>query len=65
MCRRVQCSRCGKPTFAGCGAHVEQVLADVPPSSRCRCREESSKPKSGGLSKREQSSWLQHPFRKR
>jgi hypothetical protein len=27
MCRRVDCKQCGKPTYAGCGAHVEQVLA--------------------------------------
>lgn len=39
MCRRINCTTCGRPTFAGCGAHVEQVLADVPPSERCRCRE--------------------------
>lgn len=39
MCRRVQCTTCGKPTFAGCGAHVEQVLRDVPTADRCRCRE--------------------------
>jgi len=30
MCRRVECRKCGRPTFAGCGAHVEQVLGDVP-----------------------------------
>jgi hypothetical protein len=40
MCRRVTCGRCGKPTYAGCGAHIEQVLADVPKPERCRCREE-------------------------
>ncbi len=40
MCRRVDCSKCGRPTFAGCGAHVEQVLGDVPRAERCRCREE-------------------------
>ncbi len=40
MCQRVQCRKCGKPTYAGCGAHVEQVLAGVPPAERCRCREE-------------------------
>ena len=40
MCRRVTCERCGKPSFAGCGAHVEQVLGDVPPEERCRCAEE-------------------------
>jgi hypothetical protein len=26
-----------KPTFAGCGAHVEQVLRGVPPAARCKC----------------------------
>lgn len=41
MCRRVQCDSCGKPTFAGCGMHVEQVLGNVPPEKRCRCREEA------------------------
>lgn len=39
MCRRVECTSCEKPTFAGCGMHVEQVLGDVPPEQRCRCRE--------------------------
>lgn len=38
MCARVQCSKCGRPTFAGCGAHIEQVLGDVPRESRCQCR---------------------------
>jgi hypothetical protein len=37
MCRRVTCSQCHKPTFAGCGAHVEQVLAAVPRKDRCQC----------------------------
>ncbi len=27
MCSRVKCRRCGKATWAGCGAHVNQVLA--------------------------------------
>lgn len=39
MCRRVTCEKCGKPTFAGCGAHIEQVLGDVPKGERCKCRE--------------------------
>ncbi len=39
MCARVQCSQCNKPTWSGCGAHVEQVLGDVPPAERCACRE--------------------------
>ena len=49
MCRRVDCRRCGRPTFAGCGAHVEQVLGDVPAAQRCRCREEkATAPAPGG-----------------
>jgi hypothetical protein len=43
MCRRVDCSKCGRPTYAGCGMHVEQVLGNVPPANRCRCREERGK----------------------
>ncbi len=39
MCARVTCNSCSKPTFAGCGAHVEQVLGDVPKDQRCRCKE--------------------------
>ena len=41
MCMRVTCPKCGKPTFSGCGAHIEQVLGDVPKEQRCRCREEA------------------------
>ena len=36
MCRRVTCKTCGKPSWAGCGAHVEQVLGDVPKAQRCQ-----------------------------
>lgn len=51
MCRRVTCDRCGKPTFAGCGMHVEQVLGDVPPEKRCRCAEEkAAAPRAGASS---------------
>jgi hypothetical protein len=39
MCQRIQCPVCQKPTFVGCGRHVEQVLGDVPQAERCRCRE--------------------------
>jgi hypothetical protein len=42
MCQRVTCSTCGKPTFAGCGRHIEAVLGDVPPDGRCHCRESSA-----------------------
>lgn len=42
MCQRVECRKCGKPTYAGCGAHVEDVLGDVPPADRCHCREKAA-----------------------
>ena len=41
MCQRITCRDCGKPSFAGCGHHVESVLGDVPPSGRCHCRSAS------------------------
>lgn len=37
MCARITCSSCGKPTWDGCGQHIEQALADVPESERCSC----------------------------
>jgi hypothetical protein len=38
MCQRVRCQRCGKPTWAGCGRHVEQALAGVAAEERCGCQ---------------------------
>lgn len=51
MCHRVTCRRCGKPTYAGCGAHIEQVLGDVPRDQRCRCREEEPRKETQGEEK--------------
>jgi hypothetical protein len=51
MCRRVTCSTCKKPTFAGCGAHVEQVLGDVPEAERCDCHKRKHEPKPGAEAK--------------
>lgn len=36
MCRAVKCHKCGKTTWAGCGMHVDQVMAGVPGSDRCQ-----------------------------
>jgi hypothetical protein len=44
MCRRASCPACGRPTFTGCGAHIEQVLGEVPVAQRCTCRSWSSAP---------------------
>jgi hypothetical protein len=56
MCRLVECRKCHRPTYAGCGAHVEQVLGHVPPPQRCRCREEAAGTTTAG--KTERRSWL-------
>ena len=37
MCRATRCHTCSKPTWAGCGAHVDQVLQGVPRDERCTC----------------------------
>jgi len=31
------CQQCGKPSWVGCGQHIEQVLGDVKPADRCQC----------------------------
>ena len=42
MCQRVQCDKCGKPTWAGCGQHIEEALKGVPLSQRCSCERPKS-----------------------
>ncbi|MHB9864184.1 hypothetical protein [Streptomyces sp. YIM S03343] len=42
MCQRAVCRTCGKITYSGCGQHVDQVLAGVPASERCRCKAEQN-----------------------
>jgi hypothetical protein len=39
MCQLAACPQCKRPTYAGCGKHIEQVLGHVPKADRCRCRE--------------------------
>ena len=48
MCRATKCSKCQKQSWAGCGAHVEQVLGDVPQAQRCHCREDKAEAKAAG-----------------
>lgn len=61
MCSRVTCSQCGKPSFVGCGRHVDAVLGDVPREQRCRCREEAAPRETGA---RDERSFLQRVFGK-
>jgi len=38
---KIDCSTCGKPTWKGCGKHIEQALKDVPEDERCKCPRDS------------------------
>ena len=35
MCRPTRCSTCAETTWAGCGQHIAQVKASVPPGQWC------------------------------
>lgn len=35
---RMTCGKCGKPTWVGCGGHIETTLAGVPKDERCKCK---------------------------
>lgn len=61
MCRRVDCQSCSKPTYAGCGMHIEQVLGNVPTDKRCRCREDAKAAKGDGGAG---GGWLRNLFGK-
>ncbi|MEI6710164.1 MAG: hypothetical protein WCL17_04195 [Actinomycetota bacterium] len=43
MCTRVTCPNCQKPTWSGCGQHIEQALQGVPEADRCHCTVAKSK----------------------
>lgn len=38
MCYPVECPRCHKTTWAGCGEHVEDVMGSVPKVQQCTCQ---------------------------
>jgi hypothetical protein len=57
MCRRVQCGKCGKATFAGCGMHVEQVLGGVPEAERCQCAAQRAASDAGAPGKKSSPWW--------
>ena len=38
MCKKVTCNSCAKPTWEGCGEHIEAALGDVAVADRCTCK---------------------------
>ncbi|KGN42014.1 hypothetical protein [Knoellia aerolata] len=47
MCRPANCKVCGKTTWAGCGQHVDQVMANVPRGERCPGHRDAEKSAAG------------------
>ncbi|MFM9014853.1 MAG: hypothetical protein ACKOPV_00025 [Candidatus Nanopelagicus sp.] len=39
----MNCKKCGKPTWSGCGNHIEEALQGVPTSQRCPGHENDPK----------------------
>lgn len=37
MCRPVECEKCQKVTWDGCGLHIDQVKEQVPDDLWCTC----------------------------
>ena len=43
MCHEIACATCSKPTWEGCGEHIEHALKRVPVNERCTCPRETVK----------------------
>ena len=39
MCSKVICNLCRKPTWDGCGQHIEEALAGIAEADRCKCNQ--------------------------
>lgn len=59
MCRPVACKKCGKTTWAGCGEHVDSVMASIPTNDRCRCSDDA---KSSVGAQKSSAGWLASLF---
>ena len=38
MCYQQTCAACGKPSWGGCGQHIDSALSGVPVDQRCHCK---------------------------
>jgi len=43
MCHKITCATCNKPTWEGCGEHIEYALKGVQLNERCTCPREQVK----------------------
>jgi len=51
MCRAVRCKTCGKTTWAGCGQHVQQVMAGIARDARCAGHPKAERTSGGFLAR--------------
>lgn len=51
MCSEVTCRQCGRPSWKGCGQHVDQVLGHVALEERCQCKVQGTTKKLGWFSR--------------
>lgn len=42
MCYRVQCQKCYKVTWAGCGKHINETMKGLPKKYICQCPRQES-----------------------
>ncbi|CAF3386556.1 unnamed protein product [Rotaria socialis] len=54
MCMKVDCAECGKPTWKGCGKHIEQALNGIAVDERCKCSKDSCISKPGPVEEKEE-----------
>jgi hypothetical protein len=47
MCSRTTCRKCGKPSWSGCGQHIEIALKGV--AKKDRCQGHANDPKEPGF----------------
>ncbi|KAI0988018.1 hypothetical protein GJ496_010191 [Pomphorhynchus laevis] len=43
MCFEVECKKCGKLTWAGCGKHIDKVMSNIEEEFRCTCDKSDEK----------------------
>ena len=43
MCSKVICRTCKKPTWSGCGEHIEEALFGIAEADRCQGHEKAFK----------------------
>lgn len=43
MCRRVNCGKCHKYTYSGCGRHIDQALRGLTKDQICDCNQVQKK----------------------